>query len=150
MLFWTTIVALLALSSLGWMLRSHMSASRIEAITNRRRPTSRIVSSGEYVDGNRHLNVALALTKTDFHYENRDMQASFDLRQVREIEYDTRLATGHTVDNGNVLRIRCASQQFEFVLPKNVVERWHLMLPPRRPIEPLAGTTYSAPAVVAQ
>jgi hypothetical protein len=59
------------------------------------------------------------------------MQASLDLQWVREIEYDTRLATGMAVEGGKVLRLRCFSQVFEFVLPNDVVARWHMMLPPR-------------------
>jgi hypothetical protein len=55
---------------------------------------------------------------------------------VREIEYDTQLATGATVDGGKVLRLRCFSQSFEFVIPNDVVARWHMMLPPRRAMEP--------------
>ena len=60
------------------------------------------------------------------------MKASIDLQWVREIEYDTELATGSTPPGGKVLRLRSNSQMFEFVLPKDVMPRWHLMLPPRR------------------
>jgi hypothetical protein len=51
---------------------------------------------------------------------------------VREIEYDTRLVTGAAITDGKVLRLRCYSQTFEFLLPDDMVARWHLLLPPRR------------------
>jgi hypothetical protein len=95
-----------------------------------------MVSRGEFVDGNRHLAVALAVTDSTFFYENSDMQASLDLQWVREIEYDTELATGSAVAGGKVLRLRCYSQTFEFVLPDDLVARWHMMMPPRRAAEP--------------
>ena len=135
MLVWLSIAALGGVVFLCWNLYRRFVASRIGVLLERRRPTSRMVSEGEFVDGNRHLQVALALTTTDLFYENADMQASLDLRWAREIEYDTTLATGQEVTGGKVLRIRCFSQVFEFVLPNDVVARWHMMLPPRQQAE---------------
>ena len=76
--------------------------------------------------------IALAVTQSTLFYENSAMKASIDLQWVREIEYDTELATGSTPPAGKVLRLRSNSQMFEFVLPSDVMQRWHLMLPPRR------------------
>lgn len=131
MFVWLSIAALAVVAFLCWTLHRFNGASRIEAFADKRRASSRMVGHGEFVDGNRHLKVALALTSTDFFYENRDMQASLDLRWVREIEYDTRLATGHAIEGGKVLRMRCFSQLFEFVVPNDDLVRWHMMLPPR-------------------
>jgi hypothetical protein len=130
-LFWLSVVATGVVAFLCWTLYRHLQSSRIDTITDKRRATSRIVSRGEFIDGSRHLTVALALTSTDLFYENADTEGSLDLRWVREVEYDTRLATGHAIEGGKVLRMRCFSQVFEFVLPDEVVPRWHLMLPPR-------------------
>jgi hypothetical protein len=126
-----SVAALGVVAVLYWQLRKKLAISRIEALIDKRRPTSRMVSGGEFVDGNRHLKVALALTNSDLFYENLDMEASLDLRWVREIEYDTSLATGQSVDSGKVLRIRSFSQTFEFVLPTEFVQRWLVALPPR-------------------
>jgi hypothetical protein len=126
---------------LGWSLYRRFGADRIGEINDRRRATSRLVSRGEFVDGNRHLAVALAVTQSTFFYENRDMQASLDLQWVREIEYDTELATGSAVAGGKILRMRSDSQTFEFVLPNDTVPRWHLMLPPRRALEPAVAAS---------
>lgn len=133
---WVLIAAVAVLAVLGWTLYRRLASDLIAKFMERRRTTSRIVSRGEFVDGNRHLAVALAVTDTTFFYENSDMQASLDLQWVREIEYDTELATGGAVAGGKVLRLRCYSQTFEFVLPNDVIARWHMMMPPRRAAEP--------------
>lgn len=135
MLFFGSVIALGVVVALVWGISRRVGASRIEALTNKRRATSRAVTSGEFVDGNRHMKVALALTSTDLFYENADMQAYLDLRMAQEIEYDTCLATGAEVEGGKVLRIRTYSQVFEFVLPNKVVPSWHLLLPPRRRLD---------------
>jgi hypothetical protein len=146
MLFWVSVVALGVIGVLVWNLYGRVGASRIEAIANKRRATSRTVSSGELVDGNRHVKVALALTSTDLFYENADIKAYLDLRWAQEVEYDTCLATGQEAEGGKVLRIRCYSQVFEFVLPNKDVPTWHLLLPPRRAVEMPAAI---APVAVA-
>ena len=132
MLFWISTGAAGVVLYLCWNLYRRFRADRIAAFSERRRAMSRIVSRGEFFDGNRRLEVALALTRDTFYYENADMQASLDLQWVQEVEYDVRLATGAAIEGGKVLRLRCHSQTFEFLLPNDVVPRWHLMLPPRR------------------
>ena len=135
MMTYLSIAAFIAVAILGWILYHRLGTDRIAQLNDKRRATSRMVSPGEFVEGNRHLPVALAVTQSMFFYENSDMQASLDLQWVREIEYDTQLATGLTVDGGKVLRLRCFSQVFEFVIANDVVARWHMMMPPRRAIE---------------
>jgi hypothetical protein len=127
-----TVAAVVVVALLGWNLYRRFATDRIAAFNERRRAGSKIVSRGEFVDGNRHLDVALALTQSTLFYENSDMEASIDLEWVREIEYDTELATGLAIANGRVLRLRSQSQMFEFVLPADLVTRWHMLLPPRR------------------
>ena len=117
---------------LFWRLYRRFGADRLGEINDRRRGGSRLVGLGAFVDGSRHLDVALAVTRSTLFYENRDMQASLDLDFVREIEYDTELGTGATVPGAKVLRLRSNSQTFEFVRPNESVPRWHLVLPPRR------------------
>lgn len=149
---WTllSLLAIAAVVYLGWNYYRQSGSKRIAGFNEKRRAASRIVGRGEFVDGNRHLDVALALTQSTFFYENGDMEASIDLQWVREIEYDNELATGTVVANGKVLRLRTHSQTFEFVLPTDVVPRWHMMLPPRRLNSTAAGNTQIvlAPAVV--
>lgn len=139
MVAWLSIAAVVAVAFLGWNLYRRFGSDRIAELNDRRRATSRMVSRADFVDGSRHLAVALAVTQSTLFYENSDMQASLDLQWVREIEYDNELATGLAVEGGKVLRLRSGSQTFEFVLPDDVVARWHMMLPPRRAIDPVVG-----------
>ncbi len=134
---WLSIAAAVAVAVLGWNLYRRFGTDRIAAFNERRRAGSKIVSRGEFVDGNRHLDVALALTQSTLFYENADMEASIDLQWVREVEYATELATGAAISDGKVLRLRSHSQTFEFVLPREHVTRWHMLLPPRRVREQL-------------
>lgn len=142
---WLSVAAVVVVAFLAWNLFRRFGVDRIEALSEKRRPTSRLVSRGELVEGNMHVEVALALTGSTFFYENADMQASLELEWVSEVEYDTQLSTGTSVDGGKVLRLRCYSQVFEFILPNDVVPRWHMMLPPRRAI---AMGVMARPAVV--
>ena len=145
-----SIIAVGVVAFLCWNLYRRFGADRIAALSDKRRATSRFVSRGEFVDGNRRMEVALALTGSTFFYENADMQASLELQWVSQIEYDTQLSTGLPVAGGKVLRLRCYSQLFEFVLPNDVVPRWHMMLPPRRSIEyTVLATQEPAPVVSA-
>lgn len=144
MLTWLAIAAVVALGLIGWKLYQGAGAGRIGALNDKRRATSRIVSRAEFTDGNRRIEVALALTQTTLFYENRGMQGALDLQWVREVEYDDALATGTEVSGREVLRLRTDRQAFEFVLPKDEAARWHLMLPPRRikdrPLTPVITT----------
>src|SRR5512140_2592578 len=109
------VVAVVAVAILAFSLYRKLTRDHIDEINKGRRGSARIVGRGEYVDGNRHLEVALALSDTTFFYENPDMQASLDLEWIREVEYDDELSTGAAVENGSVLRLRTDSQSFEFV-----------------------------------
>jgi hypothetical protein len=143
---WSSIATAIAVGFLGWILVRRFGVGRLEPFNEQRRATSRMVGRGELVDGNRHIQVALAVTQSTFFYENRDMKASVDLHWVREIEYDTELVTGTTPPSGKVLRLRTSSQTFEFVLPAGTVARWHMMLPPRRPNQRAIGVPHAVTA----
>lgn len=131
MLAWLTMAALVVVALLVWNLSKRVGSDRITELNDRRRATARLVGRGELVDGNRHIEVALAVTKSTLFYENADMQASIDLQWVREVEYVSQLITGSVVSTGRVMRLRSHSQTVEFVIPHDVVARWNAMLPPR-------------------
>jgi hypothetical protein len=78
-MFWVSTAAAVVLLFLCWNLYQRFGADRIAAFNEKRRVTSRVVSRGEFFDGNRRIKVALALTGDAFYYENADMQASLDL-----------------------------------------------------------------------
>lgn len=126
-----SVLAVVVVAFLGWNLYRRFGSDRIAVIMERRRKTSRFVSRGVFVDGNRQLDVVLSLDQSTLFYENSDTEGSIDLQWIGEIEYDNELGTGGAVAGGKVLRLRSQSQTFEFVLPDDVVARWHTMLPQR-------------------
>ena len=136
------VVGVIVVTFLSWNLYRRFGSDQLEVMSEKRRKSSRLVTRGSFVDGNRHLDVVLALDKSTFFYENADMEASLDLQFLREIEYDTRLVTGEHIPEGKVLRLRSTSQTFEFVLAEADIQRWHLMLPGSQ----VAGTPRMAQA----
>lgn len=109
-----------------------MAADRLTVFTERRRPTSLVVSRGEIVDGNRHLEVALALTESAVIYENSDVQGSVERSTIDEVEYENELTTGQPVYDGKVMRLRCFRKTFEFVIPVHQMREWEVLLPAHR------------------
>ena len=127
-----TVAVVAVVVFLVWILSKRFAADRIQRLNDKRRNSCRLVSRGEFVDGSRHIPVALALNDKTLFYENSDMQASLDLKWIEEVEYDNELSTGQTVPDGKVLRIRCLSQEFEFVLPAESNQQWQAVLPSHR------------------
>ena len=104
----------------------------LAAIVEKRRATSKLVSRGEYVEGAESIHVALALTDDTFYYENPDLEASFELSRIDEIEYADDLMTGKSHRHGcSVLRIRSHGQTFEFLIDKPDCAKWQAALPAR-------------------
>ncbi|SRR5260370_12275081 len=126
------LLAVSVLGLLGAMLWKRLASDRLQLFNDQRRGSSQLVSRGEFVDGSRHLPVALALTDGAFFYENADMQASLERQWIHEVEYDDELSTGGAVGDATVLRLRSLSQTFEFVLPSGSVPQWKSFLPPHR------------------
>jgi len=109
----------------------------LDVLVKKRQPASKVVSRAEYVEGMEKIPVALALTADTFYYENPDLEASFELARVDEIEYDDELAIGKTVDDDcRVMRLRCHGAAFEFILSKADAAKWAAILPARRMGEP--------------
>lgn len=110
-----------------------LASDRLGVLTDRRRATALVVSRAQLVDGNRHMDVALALTDSIFIYENPDLEGCLDRSTIHEVEYENELATGQAVNGGGkVLRLRCFSTTFEFVLPPDAVSQWQMILPAHR------------------
>jgi hypothetical protein len=126
-----TIVGLVVLVALIWILMRMRSKDLLEEKMARRRSSSRLVSRADLVEGMERIPVALALTSEAIYYENPDLDASLDLKQIEEVEYDNETATGQVID-GNALRLRSHGQTFEFVLDPDSTGKWRAMLPARR------------------
>jgi len=141
------LIAAVSVALLTWVLWKRFASDRLQLFSDRRRGSSRLVSRGEFVDGNRRMPVALALTDLAFYYENSDMQASLERQWIHEVEYDDELSTAQSIGEGTVLRLRCFSQTFEFVLPADTVRQWKSFLPPHKMMETPAQPA-GTPAVV--
>src|SRR6476469_10005185 len=116
-IWWLLILAAVAL--LGFSVFNRFSDDRHEAFSARLRDSSQLVSRGEFIDGSRHLDTALALTDSAFIYESVDGQSSFDRKWIQEVEYV----------NGKMMRLRCFSKTLEFLLSPPVMLQWEAILP---------------------
>ena len=127
-----TIVGVIAAAALIAVYLKLRQRDVIAAFIEKRRASSKLVSRAEYVEGVESMPVALALTDTTFYYENADLEASFDLDRLDEIEYTDDLATGKSMHRGcRVLRLRSHGATFEFVLENADCAKWQAALPAR-------------------
>jgi hypothetical protein len=105
------------------------SVDRFDALAERLRGSSRVVSRCKFIDGDRRRDVLLALTDSTFIYQSSEGQSSFERQWIREVEYENELSTGKSVGADTVLRLRCFSRTFEFVLSPQVFREWQILLP---------------------
>lgn len=104
----------------------------VSALMEKRRAASRLVSRADYIEGVEQIPVAISLTNTALYYENPDLEASFDLDRLDEIEYSGELATGRMVPKGcRVLRLRSHGTAFEFAMEDAEAAKWAAALPAR-------------------
>jgi hypothetical protein len=104
----------------------------IDAHLAKLRANAKLVSRADYVEGAEKIPVAIGLSDTAFFYQNGDLEASFDLDRLDEIEYDDDLATGRSHAAGcRVLRLRSHGAAFEFLLDKADCAKWTSALPAR-------------------
>lgn len=103
----------------------------VGAMLEKRRASSTLASRAEYVEGVERIPVALSLTADSLYYENPDLEASFELRRLDEIEYSDELTTGIEAHGCRVLRLRSHGAAFEFLLEKAEAAKWQTALPAR-------------------
>ncbi len=128
-----TVIGVVVVVVLVWFFFRTRRGDRVSEIMEKRRATSRLVSAADYVEGLERIPVVLALTADTFYYENPDLQASFELARIDEIEYDDELAIGRSVEEGHrALRLRSHGATFEFILPAAEAAKWEAALPARR------------------
>ena len=126
-----TIAGLVVLAVLIWFFFRTRSKDLIEEKMAKRRTSARLVSRADLIEGRDRIPVSLALTNESICYENPDLDASLDLQQIDEVEYDDETATGHPIE-GRVLRLRSHGHTFEFLLEIPTARQWESMLPSRR------------------
>lgn len=125
-----TIIGLAVLAVLVVIYLKLRQSDVLGALMDKRRGSSKLVTRAEYVEGREQIPVALSLSAETLYYENGDMEASFDLNRIDEIEYADDLATGRDVHGCRVLRLRSHGATFEFLLDKVTIAKWEAVLPP--------------------
>ncbi len=127
-----TLVGLVVLAVLVVIFLKVRQKDLVGAFVEKRRPTSKVVSRAEYVEGVEKIPVALSLTDEMLYYENPDLEASFELNRIEEVEYSEELSTGRSHDSScDVLRLRSHGATFEFLLEKDECKKWMAVLPAR-------------------
>jgi hypothetical protein len=126
-----TVVGLVVLAVLIWVYFRLRSKDILEDMIARRSTSARLVCRANFVEGLDRIPVALSLMKDTICYENPDLEATLELRQIEEVEYDDETATGQSVD-GKALRLRSHGHTFEFVVDSGTAQKWQTVLPMRR------------------
>ena len=128
-----TVIGVVVLAVLIWFFLRTRSQDLLAEMIEKRRSSSRVVSRADYIEGMQKLPVAISLTDANIYYENADLQASFELPRIDEIEYDDELATGRSIPTGShALRLRSHGATFEFVMPDAEIAKWQTAMPGRR------------------
>jgi hypothetical protein len=120
-----------AIAALAWWYRRSRLNDTFEVSLSRHRPTAKVSSRADLVDGRNHIPVALTLEKERIYYENPDLDAMLDIDQIDEVEYGSDLLTGG-IATGAVLRLRAHGRAIEFILDMATARRWSELLPPHR------------------
>jgi hypothetical protein len=127
-----TVVGVIVLAVLVVVYLKMRQRDLLGAFMEKRRASAKLVGRADYVEGAETIPVALALTADTFYYENPDMEASFDLNRIDEIEYSDELMTGKNHgENCRVLRLRSHGTAFEFLVDRAESRKWETALPAR-------------------
>jgi len=125
-----TVIGVIVLVGLTMVFLKLRQNDQVGALMEKRRATAKIVSRADYVEGAEKIPVALSLTADSLYYENHDLEASFELSRLDEIEYAEDLATGREIgESCRVLRLRSHGAAFEFVMDKAEAAKWAVALP---------------------
>jgi hypothetical protein len=127
-----TVVGIVALAALVWLFLRTWTNDQLDEIVKKHRPTAKVTTKADFVEGMNHIPVALSLEGNDVLYENSDLQAKLEIARIDEVEYVNELSTGSAVDAGKVLRLRSHGHAFEFILDSKSAESWTAALPPHR------------------
>lgn len=127
-----TVVGVLVLAGLIIVYLKLRRKDMIGTFLEKRRGSSKLVTRADYVEGAELIPVAMALTNDSLYYENPDLEASFELSRIDEVEYSDDLVTGknHRTDT-RVLRLRSHGATFEFLMDKADAQKWESTLAPR-------------------
>jgi hypothetical protein len=129
------VAAAAAIFALYWWYRRLRQDDQLGDIMSHGDKSSLMSSRAQFVVGGSQIPVALTLDPPRIRYQNADVDASIDIKQIDEVEYGSDLLTGG-IAGGAVLRLRSHGVAFEFVLDVAAAERWCHRLPPHRINEP--------------
>ncbi|HET7710701.1 MAG TPA: hypothetical protein VFL80_02115 [Thermoanaerobaculia bacterium] len=128
-----TVVGVVVLAVLIWFFLRTRMQDHLTAMYEKRRSSSTLVSRADYAEGMERIPVVIALANNTFYYENGDLEASFELNRIDEVEYDDELATGRQIEKGcRVLRLRTHGTTFDFVMSEADSAKWQAAVPARR------------------
>ena len=123
-----TVIGLVVLAALAWIFVQLRSKDHLEEMMAKRSASVKLISRANYVEGLERIPVALSLGNDAIFYENPDLEAKLEIRQIEEVEYDDETATGQSV-HGKALRLRSHGHTFEFVVDTATAQKWQSMLP---------------------
>lgn len=126
-----TVVGLIVAAALILLFLRVRRSDMLDEMIAKRRPSARVCSRADLIEGIERIPVALALSDDAIYYENTDLQASIELPRIEEVEYDDETSTGRSVP-GKALRLRAHGHTFEFALDMATARQWQAALPPRR------------------
>jgi hypothetical protein len=126
-----TVFGVLVLAALSVVYLKLRQKDLLGAMMQKRQGTAKLVTRAEYAEGAERIPVALSVTSDTLYYEAPDLDASFELARIDEVEYADDLVTGANLANGHhVLRLRAHGTAFEFVLEPGDEKKWMAVLPP--------------------
>ncbi|HEX7155112.1 MAG TPA: hypothetical protein VF618_26820 [Thermoanaerobaculia bacterium] len=131
--FFLSLIGVAVVVGLAVMYLNMRRNDHLGELLKKRAEGARVQSRASHVEANHFVPVALTLTQDSIYYENADLEASFDLNRIDEVEYDDELVTGKSVEGKcRALRLRSHGTAFEFVLQPGDCDKWMAALPPRR------------------
>jgi hypothetical protein len=140
-----TVVGLIVLAVLFVFFLRARRQDLVGAIMKKRGSMASLVTPADYVEGAETIPVVLSLAGDTFYYENPDMEASFELARIDEVEYADDLMTGKSVHQGcRVLRLRSHGKTIEFVLSAPDCAKWQSALKGHRMDDEPSGASAQA------
>ena len=137
-----TVIGIVVSAALIAVLMKFLAKDKIDAVLAKQKSSSLLASPAEYVEGRQHIEIGLWIDKDNIYYENDDLSARFELKNIEEVVYDDELQTGAR-QSGVVLRLRSHGHAFEFVMTPEEMAKWKKVLPPHRADEP--GDVHTEP-----
>jgi hypothetical protein len=126
-----TIVGVVVLAALIWLFIRTRSKDLLDEMMVKRRASSKVVSRADFIEGPNRIPVVLSCTSDRITYENSDLDAFLETKNIDEVEYDDETSTGRSV-HGRVFRLRSHGHVFEFEVDAAAAKQFEAALPARQ------------------